>query len=492
MHNDERVRLILGGPGSGKTTFLLDTVEREIADGVSPRDIAFVSFTKAAANEAAKRAAAKFGFGADELPWFRTIHSLAYQNLALSRDEVIDRRDYREFGELVGERLTGAYDTDSPVPTGGPGDIMLRICDYAGTTGLTLEDAWHELNEAIDWHALKRFDAAYRGYKADMGKIDFTDMLLLYAEQGDPLNIEVAIIDEAQDLTPAQWRAAEHAFSRAKRIYICGDDDQAIYKWAGADVNYFLNISKTPQVLPFSHRLPVSVYELANEVAGRISRRYTKVYKPTDREGTVSYHHNPEGVDLSEGSWLLLARNKYKLIGLEEMVRDQGVNYRTKSGNAIDKKDVEVIVLWERIRSGKITNLTAAEVRLLHKAIGLPVPALREVDDYDPKKFFSGPMKWPWYDALANITQSRRDYYMACIRRGEKITAEPRIRIETIHGVKGAEADHVLLLSDMSTRTAVGYDQEPDSEHRVFYVGITRARKSLHIIMPQGGMGYPL
>ena len=492
MRSDPRVELVLGGPGAGKTTHLLDIVQHEIANGVSPRDIAFVSFTRAAADEAAERAGSKFGFSPEDLPWFRTIHSLAYQRLQLTREDVMDARDYRAFGNLVGERLSGSYDTEVAIPSGSNGDMMLRISDYANTCNLSLQDAWHSLAEPVDWWALKRFDAAYRAYKADMGKVDFTDMLLSYINEGEPTNVKVAVIDEAQDLTPMQWSVVERAFGRAERIYICGDDDQAIYRWAGSDVNYFLGISDNPTVLPVSHRLPRAVYNVAQSVAKRISRRYAKDYRPTDKAGTVAYHLNPDSVDLSEGSWLLLARNKYKLQYLEQMVREAGYNYRTRNSTAIDPDDVATMKLWEDIRKGRITKISSGEVRTLHKAIGLPVPAIKELNDYDPKQFFSGPLNWPWYDALAGIPRARLDYYMSVVRRGEKLTEEPRIRIETIHGVKGAEADNVLLMTDMTARTSQGYDLDPDSEHRVFYVGVTRARQSLHIVVPQGDTGYPL
>ena len=63
--------------------------------------------------------------------------------------------------------------------------------------------------------------------------------------------------------------------------------------------------------------------------------------------------------------------------------------------------------------------------------------------------------------------------------------------METIHGVKGAQADNVLLLLDYSRRTANGFNLNPDHEHRVFYVGVTRAYHSLHIIRPQTYNSYP-
>jgi len=68
----------------------------------------------------------------------------------------------------------------------------------------------------------------------------------------------------------------------------------------------------------------------------------------------------------------------------------------------------------------------------------------------------------------------------------------PRIRIATIHSVKGKEADNVLLLPDMTSLTHNSYNKDADSEHRVFYVGATRARKHLYLHKPLTDMFYPL
>jgi DNA helicase II / ATP-dependent DNA helicase PcrA len=70
---------------------------------------------------------------------------------------------------------------------------------------------------------------------------------------------------------------------------------------------------------------------------------------------------------------------------------------------------------------------------------------------------------------------------LAATRQGESLTGDARIRISTIHGAKGAEADNVMLLTDISPRT----QEESDDEARVFYVGLTRAKQNLHIITPR-------
>ena len=85
-----------------------------------------------------------------------------------------------------------------------------------------------------------------------------------------------------------------------------------------------------------------------------------------------------------------------------------------------------------------------------------------------------------------------REYLVACLRRGEDPRAEPRIRIDTIHASKGAEADNVIVMSDISKQSYVGSQIAPDDEHRVFYVALTRAINNLHLVQPQTSMFYRL
>jgi superfamily I DNA/RNA helicase len=502
------LHLVLGGPGCGKTTRLLELCEQELARGVPPTAIAFVTFTKNAATEARERAAEKFGFSAeDDLPWFRTIHSLAYAKLNMTRDEMMDRRDWTTFGEVVGERLSGMASSEDGAPVGVSGrevgDQLLRISDYASTTCVPLEQAWHDLDEAVDWWRLQRFTQALAAYKADTGKMDFTDLLHTYVAQGTPVDVQVAFIDEAQDLTAAQWRAVRHAFAGAERVYVGGDDDQAIYHWAGADVQQFLNLTATPEVLHLSHRLPRQIHALSQQVARRISARYVKQFTPSDRDGTIEWHQHAHAVDMSDAGftpkrpghyeWFLLARNNYMLRPLEAVVREYGFNYSTRLGPAVRPHDVRMMQLWERLRSGKVSDMSAAELRALSKLLGQPKPQTREAARYTLAEFgWDAWARKPWFEALTGLPTDRRDYYLACLRRGEKLTKAPRIHIDTIHGVKGQEADKVMLLTDMSGRTAASYRLNADNEHRVFYVGITRAEQQLHIVMPQSDQAYPL
>ena len=90
-----------------------------------------------------------------------------------------------------------------------------------------------------------------------------------------------------------------------------------------------------------------------------------------------------------------------------------------------------------------------------------------------------------WYEALDQAPQRKVEYIRKMRANGEQLNKPPRILLSTIHGVKGGEAENVVLLTDLSNNTQKSMDRFPDDENRLFYVGATRTKDHLHIIRPK-------
>jgi superfamily I DNA/RNA helicase len=90
-----------------------------------------------------------------------------------------------------------------------------------------------------------------------------------------------------------------------------------------------------------------------------------------------------------------------------------------------------------------------------------------------------------WHEVLTKIGDNQREYLIAVLRRGTKLGAKPAISLSTIHGAKGGEADNVLLMTDLSPRFAKDYARNADDINRLLYVGVTRTREALHIVLPK-------
>jgi DNA helicase-2/ATP-dependent DNA helicase PcrA len=90
-----------------------------------------------------------------------------------------------------------------------------------------------------------------------------------------------------------------------------------------------------------------------------------------------------------------------------------------------------------------------------------------------------------WYKAFDGLDAETENYIRNMLANKEKISQTPRITLSTIHGAKGGEADNVLLLPDITKSALDHNDIDPDELHRLFYVAVTRAKKSLHILEPR-------
>ena len=90
-----------------------------------------------------------------------------------------------------------------------------------------------------------------------------------------------------------------------------------------------------------------------------------------------------------------------------------------------------------------------------------------------------------WNEALDKVPGVDVAYVNALVRRGEDLTASPRIKLSTIHGAKGGEADNVVLFTDLTVAAERSMDADPDSMHRVFYVAVTRTKKNLFTVLPE-------
>ena len=80
------------------------------------------------------------------------------------------------------------------------------------------------------WRKLEQIAEYLKEFKKSRNLYDFTDMLLEFNLRPETWpEIEVLIVDEAQDLSLVQWNVITNLISKCKRAYIAGDDDQAIF-----------------------------------------------------------------------------------------------------------------------------------------------------------------------------------------------------------------------------------------------------------------------
>ena len=113
-------------------------------------------------------------------------------------------------------------------------------------------------------------------YKTINELLDFNDLIKEVIEQRDKIpKLKAIFIDEAQDLSPLQWKLVDILKNKTEHMYLAGDDDQAIYAWAGADVNRFIKEPGREIILKYSRRISKAVQEQLIPINNIISGRGT-------------------------------------------------------------------------------------------------------------------------------------------------------------------------------------------------------------------------
>ena len=499
------INIIFGPPGTGKTFTLLDEVDKCIKDGVEIDKIGFFTFSKNATREVHKRMYNNFGYQQKELKYFRTLHSLGFKQLNYSTEKVMSNENYKEIGKVCGIEMTyatwdddngGMFSSDSP---------YLSLIELARAKGLTPVEQYNlgEHKDDLDKTTLMRVDREIKNFKRDRpGMVDFTDMVSEFARSNVCPKLKVAFIDEAQDLSVMQWKVVEKIRDNCDILFVAGDDDQCIYKWRGASVTCFLNLKGNRTVLDKSYRIPKKIFNFANKIINRIpnKRRVEKKWTPTSEEGLVCSHFGIEDIDLSQGEWLILGADRWKLDAYENYLKENNIYHeRAKKDNPIKDK-YEAIDLYEnKLKKGEA--LTYDECHSIKKKMlkeqwdNKMFKALVRDKMYslsDLKQKYGLNTEDSWQGAFTRMGQADTEKITDLLKRGEDLKNGARIKLATIHGVKGNESDNVVLPLSLTKTAQEAYETNPDDTHRLMYVGSTRSKKTLHVIYPESKGGYEI
>jgi DNA helicase II / ATP-dependent DNA helicase PcrA len=323
---------IFGPPGTGKTTKLLGRVEKYLERGVKPNEVAYFSFTRKAVKEAVERFKFKFPFIKDEdLNNVRTIHSFCRQSFR-EIPVMDDDGDMREFEGGMGN-ISLEYDdsySDVRIRKNWP----LRIYDKA--RNMMIDPVLAYRRERVKKVSLEKYINTIKSYEEfkQQHRVDFTDMIERYIEVATPPNFKLLIIDEAQDLTPLQWKFVYKLSEAAERVYVAGDDDQAIYEWNGALVKIFQEFPGRKVVLKYSHRLNKQIHTFAKLIRTKIKNTEEKEFNCGLGEGNVMLFKKFQEIPFHAftGKWYILARIRECVKELTDEAQKIGLYYENVKG----------------------------------------------------------------------------------------------------------------------------------------------------------------
>jgi hypothetical protein len=210
-------------------------------------------------------------------------------------------------------------------------------------------------------------------------------------------------------------------------------------------------------------------------------------------------------IDMSQGSWTIMSRTTKALNTLSDQLRQEGILFSKNGYLSFDRDLLEAMHVWEQLQSGGL--ITVEEAQTLYSVLpkrgenarvrhGM-TKKLQEIDPTRPLSLdnlvqecglLAGAHMRP--EDVVNLSKDDDRYLQAIKRRGE-ISAEPAVKLSTIHRMKGGEDQNIVLLSDMGYLPYKTLQDNPDDEHRVFYTAVTRTKENLHIV-DTGRYKYPL
>ena len=479
-------RKLFGPPGTGKTTKLLKYVKTFVKLGTPIEKIGYFAFTTKAANEAIDRMLDYHtAFQRKDLKYFRTLHSLAFTRLGLKKSEVLQDEHYEDIGRKLGIQVTVYSNGQESTGFVDSNSEYFNLINAARIKETSIEDEYNTgmYSQDMDKQLLQIISDELQNYKDSFKLVDFTDMIEKFIVSTLCPKLDITFIDEAQDLSPIQWKMVDIICKNSKHVILAGDDDQAIYGWAGADVKKFQQIlSKKDIILPQSYRVPSMVQHIADQILNRIpdDRRVKKQWSARPEMGTVSHITSFEDLPLYKDNWLILGRYNDRLHKLMPRLKDMGIYYQFKGRKSFKVSLFRTIINYTRWQKGELLSLS--EVKDVLECVGSNLKPTEE-KMYDLAEFnFDKTINW--FDVFV-VDYEECLYIREMLSNGEKLSQDARVKLSTIHAAKGGEADNVLLILD-NTKTiresTERSEDKADEENRVWYVGVTRTKQNLYIL----------
>ncbi|QNE75086.1 AAA family ATPase [Streptomyces finlayi] len=284
--------LVLAGPGTGKTTTLVEAVAAKVSGGTDPARILVLTFSRKAAVELRDRMAARLG--AARGPQATTFHSYCYALVRAHQDADLFADPLRllsgpEQDVTVRELLAGQVDLERQghahvrwpdelracLTTRGFADEVRAVLARSRELGLGPDalGAFARRTGRPDWSAAAGFLAEYLDVLDAQGVLDYAELVhraVLLAERPEVSDLlaeryDAVFVDEYQDTDPSQVRLLRALTGNrgslpgaggGRTLVAFGDPDQSIYTFRGADVNGILDF---PDVFPRADGAPAPV-----------------------------------------------------------------------------------------------------------------------------------------------------------------------------------------------------------------------------------------
>ena len=559
---------ILGGPGCGKTTKILEILANYIKGGLQLDQVLLIGFAKATVQELQNRVIKKGLLTEKQSESITTIHKFCLDkigkpdilnssaktsfrkkmasdpdNWVMLEDEKYDKEDEEpaQWTEKEDKRMAIYYDIINKAQHSIGFDKRKKYKNDLEKVLDFFRESENDKYKNVHTAQLSYFFSNLEKFKSQNGFIDFDDMLLkaLYPTIEFP-SYKLVLVDEVQDLSKLEWQVISKIAQKTEELYLVGDDDQAIFGWKGSDVRIFQkwpckkeNITR----LKTSYRLPGKIYDFAlsirNDIKHRLGNEFTcekRIDPKIKDEGSIEYINDLEEIDNVinvNSDAIFCARAKSYCQAYAHFLKHKGLIFKEKSQSMDDRgklkssfpeKCKQIIESWHTLQEGNLIKGTdyikmVKEIKpkyiserkktaMSSKDTAPPELYTGELFSYEilkNKYHFDAPLDKMWHDifffdttrikgpkkpnALFIDKEDFNDYLLRCWEQNKNL--DTKIILSTIHGVKGMEADKVVLCVEWCFSLKaymLGDDRKEDEELRVCYVGVTRCKKDLYLL----------
>src|SRR5690554_3677865 len=522
---------LLAGAGTGKTTAITHRIAYGVATGVYPPNrVMALTFTARAAAELRSRLRALGTTGVAA----RTFHASALSQLGYF------------WPQAVGGTMPTILDSKARVIAQAADTLRLKL-DTATLRDLAAEIEWRKVSQLtydqyaaalpqrtipgmLDESQLLDLHQAYESVKDARRQLDFEDVLLATAGmiESEPWIAQQVreqyrffVVDEYQDVSPLQQHLLDLWLGERQDLCVVGDASQTIYSFAGASSSYLLgfgsrypnasvvrlesNYRSTPAIVATANRLMrdrpgALVLSAARDLRSQSSKGTDEPLLrafPTDSmEARAVANRVVEQLDagVPPQDIAVLYRINVQGAALETALSDAGVSYQLRGGTRFFELP-EVKQALMMLKGAVVASVGEP----LFKTVSDVLRSLGWTQDA-PQSRGAVRDRWESLNAIMGLAESTtrettlrefvEDLYERSAAQHEP-TMEA-VTLATLHSAKGLEWDSVFLVGLSEGLVPITYaktEEAIDEERRLLYVGITRARKQLHLSWAQTGQG---
>jgi len=326
--------LVLGTPGSGKTTVIVERIRNLIdIEGVAPGRILVITFTRAAANSMKQRFVSSRD---DEKVRFGTFHSFFFWVIKTAygyrNEDILTEEERRKLIRgLLSNDDQGLSDNEELITS------VLRQIEKVDSELIDIENYY---SSDLPEHQFRNIYNRFKELKKKSGKLDFNDMMhmcyTLLKERPDILDLirksyPYILVDEFQDTNLLQYEILKMLTAPLNNLFVVGDDDQSIYGFRGARPDIMLSFKETYKdaeivTLRTNYRCKKDITRLSGKLISHNKKRYDKELKSaSSSDGLIKIQ---QVKDITTQNELLISRIRDSLDkGVE--ASDIAVLYRT-------------------------------------------------------------------------------------------------------------------------------------------------------------------